>query len=182
MSEDKKRGRGRPTKCTPEITKEIEGYLLEGMWIEHACAIAGITGRCYHNWIDRGEREINRVNALEASDENAMIEESELPFAEFFLSCTRARAMADIELLDGIREAGMGVHRDKEEYRDYKALGWLLERRNPKLFRAQQDNNVTITQKRATPFDPDALSDEALAELERAAIEQTGDDDGFSDE
>jgi len=182
MSDEKKRGPGgRPTKCNPEITSEIEGYLLEGMWIEHACALAGITDATYRNWIKRGEDEINRVSVLEEGDEGCYIEESEEPFVQFFVSCTRARAMADIELIEGIREAGMGVDKAKEVYRDYKALGWLLERRNPKLFRAQQENLVTVKKAQGKPIDLDALSDTALEELEAIAEEQAGGDDGFEE-
>jgi hypothetical protein len=47
----KKRGRGRPTKLTPELVEELLRYLRMGVSIKSACDAAGINDATYRRWV-----------------------------------------------------------------------------------------------------------------------------------
>ncbi|MDT8442595.1 MAG: hypothetical protein RQ723_13220 [Desulfuromonadales bacterium] len=49
------RGRGRPTKITPELIDEAERLILEGAYASVASAIVGICTVTWYDWIKRGE-------------------------------------------------------------------------------------------------------------------------------
>src|SRR5882724_6074296 len=47
----KKRGRGRPTKLTPELVEELLRYIRMGVTIKTACDAAGINDATYRRWV-----------------------------------------------------------------------------------------------------------------------------------
>jgi transposase len=50
-----KRGRGQPTKLTPEIEAKVVEALRAGNWARIAAQYAGISQRTFHNWMEWGE-------------------------------------------------------------------------------------------------------------------------------
>lgn len=72
---------GRPSKLTPELTKELCELLAEGKPIKPSCAKVGIDERTFHYW---------RANAQRGN----------VAYQEFFQSVVRARAEGELRLWD----------------------------------------------------------------------------------
>ena len=111
-------GAGRPTKLTAELQTEICDLLRAGNYIETAAAFAGVSKQTLYDWIRRGKRELQRVEASPGSK----IRKKEAPFVEFLDAVERAQAMAEAEDIEILRRAA----RD-----DWKAAAWRLERKFP---------------------------------------------------
>ena len=94
---------GRITKLN-DLPKEFFQYLQEGNSIKTSANACGITDRTIHNWITRGK-----------SSKNGK-------FFQFFQQYKKARAVAEIQDISVIRNAG-----DKT----WQARAWLRERANP---------------------------------------------------
>jgi hypothetical protein len=107
--------RGRKTLCDAALTKKVCAVLEKAQTIASACAVSGIGTTTYHSWIGRGEA-------------------GEAGFAEFAVSCGRARAKAKQKLTDIILKAAPD---------DWKAAAWLLEKLYPneygKAWRGEPD-------------------------------------------
>lgn len=97
----------RPTTLSKLTAKRLCAILSEGNTIETACAACGISGRSFHNWMERGGREKTG------------------PYFQFFQSATRARARAKQRYTKLITRAAT---------RDWKAAAWLLERMFPQEY------------------------------------------------
>lgn len=84
-----KETRGRPTKCTPELTEEFARYMASGLYLEDAAGLCHIGRRTAYDWLERGEA------ALDAAgwDLDAVPEE-ERPFAAFSHTVRAAEAKA----------------------------------------------------------------------------------------
>lgn len=48
---------GRPTICTPELTKKIAGFIEQGNYIETACAAAGVPKSRLYEWLKLSHQE-----------------------------------------------------------------------------------------------------------------------------
>ncbi|MCX6345120.1 MAG: hypothetical protein NT018_08595, partial [Armatimonadetes bacterium] len=103
----------RPTKCTPELTKLVCRYLNELEFVKTACALCGIDRKSFYTWLQRGEMEVQR---LEAGISRLRVQISEQPYVDFYASVSVALAQAELELLYRIEKT------DPE---------WILERRFP---------------------------------------------------
>lgn len=106
----KKRGRppnektmGRPTKLTPEVQEKIINRLKIGMYVEPACAYAGINKDTYYDWIKRGAR-------------------GESPYKDFFDAVEEAISSAETRLLTKVQQLAE---------KQWQAAAWILERRWP---------------------------------------------------
>ena len=110
------RGRGQPTKLTPELHADIVRTIKAGNYIETAAAMAGINRDTFREWVRQGVRHPKGKYGSFAKD----IEQ----------------AMAHAEVIDvlGIRKAG-----EKE----WTARAWLLERRFPDRW-GKRGSEVTI--------------------------------------
>jgi len=75
---------GRPTKLTPEMHAAIVADVERGNFAETAAQLNGIDPRTFFGWMDRGRR-------------------GEEPFSQFFRAVTRARAKAEADAVQEIR-------------------------------------------------------------------------------
>ncbi len=106
----------RPTLLTKPLLKRICRILAEGNSIETSSAASGVSGRTFHNWMERGERDGKGI------------------YFQFFQGVTRARAEAKISLTSKIVKAAP---------RDWKAAAWLLERMFPQEYgRSTREDGV----------------------------------------
>lgn len=80
---------GRPTDCTPELTRAVAKAVGTGMSIRGACALAGMGERTYYDWLERGET-------------------GEEPFAHFSRTCKRARASGERKLVRALDTSDKG--------------------------------------------------------------------------
>lgn len=95
---------GRPTKCTPEVTREIVRFVTRGLPLKTAARAAGISYGAVKDWNARGKAE----NAEE-------------PYASFYEAIETAKAE--------FASVHAGVVDDAGRMGDWKASAWLLERR-----------------------------------------------------
>src|SRR5947208_1708848 len=105
---------GRKSLLTARMTGRLCSLLQTGQTIKGACALVGIAERSFHHWMMRGEADANG------------------PFRDFFSAVSRARALYMGDLLASVTGAALGDR--KHAKADWKAAGWLLERRFPKDF------------------------------------------------
>lgn len=101
-AEGEPRKLGRPTKCTPEVTRQVVAYLTRGLPIKTACIAAGIHPGAVREWIAKGK-------------------DGEEPYASFAEAVEVARAE--------FAAVHAGVINDAGRMGDWKASAWLLERR-----------------------------------------------------
>lgn len=120
---------GRPTKLTDELTKEIVGYIEDGMFIKDACILAGIGRRTYYHWLGIAEAELKRL------DENprARLKKDAEPYVEFLHTVTCARAKAEYEALKQVRNGRFKTYDGGN--RDWKAAAWFLEHSFPDKYK-----------------------------------------------
>lgn len=110
MNEAPKKGRGRPTKISPELTDKIVNAVRGGIGLKHAAILNGLAPQTITNWMNRGR------DALAIGEENE--------FASFYLDLSKARATA-ISLCEGT------VLHAAVRKRDWKAAVTYLERQVP---------------------------------------------------
>ena len=92
---------GRPTKLTPEVSKEICESLASCMQRGDAARLAGVSHEALRDWVQRGE-------------------DGEQPFATFLQDVVKAELLAQRRLLTKISLAASSDPRHAE---------WLLSRR-----------------------------------------------------
>lgn len=111
-------GRGRPTRLNYSVQEKIVQAIRAGNYIETAAAYAGIHKSSLYEWLNRGEREKQRV----AKDPKFKIQKKEAPFVDF--SNAVQKALADAE----VRDVAI-IGRAAEE--QWQAAAWRLERKFP---------------------------------------------------
>lgn len=143
---------GRGTMLTlPRLDKLVQ-VLMNGNYIVTACRYAGISESTYHAWRMRGELEVDRLSSIsdvlvimEAFDGKdpdtgidrastghmwthrpAKFRAAEWPYVVFAFQTERARAAAEIRLVQTVQYAATGG--------DWRASSWLLERMYPDRF------------------------------------------------
>lgn len=99
-----KRGRGRPTKLTPEIQRTIVDMLRRGNYLETCAVIAGLDPSTVRGWLKKG-RESKRGM-----------------YRDFFAAVKRASVRPEVEDVETIRKAAAT---------DWRAAAWRLEHRYP---------------------------------------------------
>lgn len=97
----KSRGRGRPSKCTPELTARICELVRSGNFLETAAWSAGIDDKTLHNWRNWGS-------------------DGREPYKFFFQAVKQAEADSEIALVERMRSGEQFV---------WVAAATLLERR-----------------------------------------------------
>lgn len=107
-----KRGRGRPPllDATPELAEEMAEYLEDGLYIQEACTLAGVSKSSVYKILRKGTADI------EAGEST--------PEADFTHAIKRALASAERESLKAVRAAG-------KLPQFWAADAWYLERRYP---------------------------------------------------
>lgn len=108
---------GRPTKLTPTVCKAIAKFVADGNFFETACPAAGVTSRVGYQWMARGKREHERVEA----GQDPIPEEA--PYLHFFQIIEKSRAAPISELTSLLMVEARGG--------DRKAMEYLLSRLSP---------------------------------------------------
>ena len=101
-----KSGVGQPSKYGERTTKIITGCISQGMSIDGACAMAGVTLQTHRNW----------MTASEAGEEG---------FEGYFDRISKALAMSEGVLVKKI-----------VKNKQWQAAAWILQRRFPKTWGA----------------------------------------------
>lgn len=113
------RGRGRPSKLSPDILSNIEKMLSVGTPQLLACLAVGIAEQTFYNWKLRGEEHQREGRRSE--------------YVEFLERLSRARAKGLAASLIKIEQAASAG--------DWRAAAWKVERAFPEHFgRARRDS------------------------------------------
>lgn len=130
--------RDRMTYLTEEVLARVVTFVRSGNFIDTACAAAGIARATYRRWLERGARELARLE----EDETAILNEDEEIYVRFHLEVTEAMALAEAHDVAQIRRAGQDHEHTTTEYDergqitkrvvrtergDHRALIWRLE-------------------------------------------------------
>jgi hypothetical protein len=111
------RGRGRPTKFTPQTQATILDSIRKGFHMEPACQAAGVTYAAFREWMIAGE----------AGDPR---------YVDFFENVQLAEAEAEQTLVGRILDASET---------DWRPAGWILSRRFPDRYAEQRRGQVVHT-------------------------------------
>lgn len=109
------KGKMRVTSLTPEIVKQVEGYIETVMYMETVSDLVGISRICFRGWIKRGRKEEQRLllNGGEPLEDEKIFLEL-LNVVNFGIANAKAKALAKIA-----------------SNTQWQASAWLLERRDP---------------------------------------------------
>jgi peptidoglycan hydrolase-like protein with peptidoglycan-binding domain len=102
----------RKTKLNPELHKHIIGLITAGVTDKAMCEAVGISHESYYNWMERGQKEIERLNRSRA--DSVEPKETEKVFVDFFEGVTRARGNAIANAVLALRQ-GMMPNEAREE-------------------------------------------------------------------
>lgn len=109
---------GRPTKLIPRVHEDIIKTIRAGNYLETAAAFAGINKSTLHDWLRRGEREIQRVE----QDGRNRVRMSEEIYVNFSNAVSEALAEAEMRDVLTIGKAASD---------NWQAAAWRLERKFP---------------------------------------------------
>jgi transposase len=115
-----KRGRGRPSKFTPEVRDKILTALRAGNYRNVACQYAGINIQTLHNWIAKAEHP-------DAPPE----------YLEFVEALQKAEADAEV--------ADLALIRRSAQDGQWQAAAWIRERKNPERWGRRDRQTVELT-------------------------------------
>lgn len=110
--------RGRPVKLTKKLQEEILKVIRSGNYIETACAYVGINKSTFYDWLKKGARELDRVEA----NPRASVTKDMRKYVDFSQEIDSALAYAEIRDVAIIGKAA-------EE--NWQASAWRLERKFP---------------------------------------------------
>lgn len=101
-----RQGKGRYSTLTNEKAVRIVEALEGGAHDEVACEHAGVPVRTFYAWLDRGEKELERIIAAEqTTTEEIKPLPAELPFIQFLHAVQVARSTAELSALRSVRRA-----------------------------------------------------------------------------
>lgn len=148
---------GRQTLCTPETTKAICDNIALGLNNRDAATLAGVSERSFYDWLQWGNRELERV----AASPRRRVQKRKLSYTQFSQSVDRAVPLRKQVLVGRIQRAAQGGAEYTETKTVYKADGgtetttvskhfhpewtasaWLLERLHPDEFGRRQRVDV----------------------------------------
>jgi transposase len=109
---------GRATKLTPETQERIVEALRAGNYQDAAAAYAGISDSTFHNWLNRGKEEAQRISDGEKANPKEAI------YLEFFAAVEKARSEAEVRNVMHIQRAAQNG--------TWQAAAWFLERSYPR--------------------------------------------------
>lgn len=110
---------GRPSKLTPEITRQICDLLKGGNFVETVCDYVGINKTTFYEWIDRGER--------------AWKIDEEAGYVEFSNAVKKAVSEVEITTVYTLRQGDQ----------HWQRYAWWLERRHPDKWGNRQKHIVS---------------------------------------
>ena len=145
-----KRGKGRPTKLTPELHKIIVEAVRAGNYVETAAALADVSKESLYKWLRRGSREIQRVEASHLR----RIQNTEVIYVNFVDAVQNAQAAAESEDLGLIGKASKSGA--------WQASAWRLERKFPNKWGHKA--RVEVTGKEGEPIKHEDVTKPSEAE------------------
>lgn len=123
QDEDAARPAGRPTKCTPALTKQWAKEVSLGVPMRHAAALCGVTYSAVKEWLRKGREGVE-------------------PYDRFLLAHEHARAKAIKAHTGNIVRAALG--NEKEGIKgDPKWSAWLLQKWAPEDYGDKVEVEVT---------------------------------------
>lgn len=123
--------KGRRTSLNPEVQERIVEALKSGCYVEEAVTYVGISVATVYNWMDRGRKERNRLQAFPDSEPDT----TEVVFLEFLEAVEKARAASQIRAIAQIQKAASDG--------TWQAAAWYLERSAPKRWGRRAEVEVT---------------------------------------
>lgn len=112
-------------RLTPKLQEELCNLLLDGNYVETACAVVGLPKKSFYAFMRQGR------DAAEACEkEGRRPTAQERKFIKFNEAVRSAMAEAEARDIRNLRMAG--AH-------DWRALAWRLERRHPKRWGQRAD-------------------------------------------
>lgn len=108
---------GRRKKLTKHLIRQVKKLLEKGAFDKQVYNALGISSSTWYNWITQAE-EIRDINPKELTEKERLL-------VEFLDTVRKVQADVEVEVLSGILN-----HAKKR----WQAGAWFLERRNPKLF------------------------------------------------
>ena len=135
------KGRGRPTKLTPELVEQIGRKLRKGMPVELAAEACGVSRRTVHEWVQRGEG-------------GAEGRPPDQAFEDFAHTYRQSKALAAEMWLDVLTEAVLGRRPSKKRQGEWVksrmspmrvgAAQWLLARTFPQHWGSGRESGVFL--------------------------------------
>jgi hypothetical protein len=141
-----KRGRGQPTKLTPEVTERLVEALKAGNYIETACTYAGIGVSTYHAWVAKAEETGANKD-----------------FTDFLDAVKKARSEAEIRNVALIQQAAQ---------KNWTAAAWWLERSQPARWGRQTKTINEISGPEGAPIQIEDARAEVLDFIRSRAPEE----------
>jgi hypothetical protein len=145
------------SKLTPQVHECIVECIKAGSYQVVAAHSAGIGMTTFRTWLERGEMEEARI--AEGFDPNP----DEAKFLQFKKDVEIARAQAEIESVEVVRQAGRNG--------TWQAAAWYLERSFPQRWSKTSFEEIVEEKKGA---DPDLALTKLLARLEALDSEHDG--------
>lgn len=121
---------GRKVSLDPQRQAKIVEAIEAGNYLDTAARLGGISPAGFYKWMDRGNREIDRLTV----DPTAEPDPDEVPFVEFVEAVERAKATAEGRNVAIIQKAAITT---------WQAAAWWLERTRPKKFARLEKSEVT---------------------------------------
>jgi hypothetical protein len=173
--------RGRPTRCTAELTEQIADIVRAGDYLTTACALTGTVYVTAQSWLERGATETERraagLTAAQRREHDLPSAASQQPYVDFLGAITRARAEAEsrhvrnveriamggqvTELREEVAPDGTKVTTKKVSIGDWRASMAYLERVNTQRWGRRQ--TVEVTGADGGPVQVDATAGARLA-------------------
>lgn len=121
---------GRPTSCTPAVTKSVVNSIRLGLSYADACLMADITYQSFRNWYRRGYKEHKRLRGGRAKPK-----EKEAPFLDFFYAIKKAVPQRESKHLKTIY--------DDANRGNWFAAAWLLQHLHQDKYKIRVANEIT---------------------------------------
>lgn len=144
---------GRPTVLNVEMKDAIVDLLKRGNYITTAAAAVGISPVTVGAWVRKGE---------ELSNLERELDETEQLFVAFSVEVQKARAFAEVQHVETIRQAS------KE---NWTASAWWLERTNPKDWGKVSRTEITGADGGAIQIDAESVNRKIEALLANRIID-----------
>jgi transposase len=118
------------SKLNKELIEKAVKYIEQGNYIETVAAFLGISRQSFYDWIRRGSRNCEVLDAGNALDKKEEI------YVDFFIAVEQARAVAEM--------ADLNIIKDAAEKR-WEAAAWRLERRSPDKWGRRSEVKADVT-------------------------------------
>ncbi len=118
---------GRPSKINPEIIAKILSWISEDSYFEVACRACGISRQTGYNWLERGKKEAERIDAGEPPYE------ADALYLYFYYRVDQAEAQCEVEDVRYIRGG----------FADWQSKAWIRERKNFDRWGRKETREVT---------------------------------------